>query len=134
MFAVAAKPAASTGVTTAGNAYGVNDGAVEMFIGSRAVGEKAGIKPTARILAGAAVGVEPRVMGIGPAFAIPRALERARLTLDDIDVIEINGPFAAQVLGCLKLMNVAFDDPTVIPAAGRSPSVIHSGLPVPAWR
>lgn len=84
-----------------------------MFIGNRAVGERAGVKPMTRILAGAAVGVEPQVMGIGPAYAIPKALERAGLTLADIDIIEIHEAFAAQVLGCLKLMKVAFDDPRV---------------------
>jgi len=106
------------GVTTAGNASGVNDGAVALFVGSRAIGEQAGIKPMARILAGAAAGVEPRVMGIGPAYAIPKALARAGLTLDDMDVIEINEAFSAQMLGCLKLMNVAFDDPRVNPNGG----------------
>lgn len=106
------------GVTTAGNSSGINDGAVAMFIGNKAVGQKAGIKPSARILASAAVGVEPRVMGIGPACAIPKALERAGLTLNDIDVIEINEAFSAQVLGCLKLMNIAFDDPRVNPNGG----------------
>lgn len=106
------------GVTTAGNASGVNDGAVAMFVGNRAVGEKAGIQPMARILAGAAAGVEPRVMGIGPAYAIPKALERAGLTLADMDVIEINEAFSAQVLGCLKLLNVAFDDSRVNPNGG----------------
>lgn len=106
------------GVTTAGNASGINDGAVAMFIGNRAVGEKAGVKPMARILAGAAVGVAPRVMGLGPAYAIPKALERAGLTLADMDIIEINEAFAAQVLGDLKLMNVAFDDPRVNPNGG----------------
>lgn len=106
------------GVTTAGNASGINDGAVAMFIGNREVGDKAGIKPMARILAGAAAGVEPRVMGIGPAYAIPKALARAGLTLKDMDVIEINEAFSAQVLGCLKLMDVAFDDPRVNPNGG----------------
>ncbi|WP_019143081.1 3-oxoadipyl-CoA thiolase [Noviherbaspirillum massiliense] len=106
------------GVVTAGSASGVNDGAVAMFVGSRAVGDKAGVKPMARILAGAAVGVEPRVMGVGPAYAIPKALERAGLTLADMDVIEINEAFSAQVLGCLKLMGVAFDDARVNPNGG----------------
>lgn len=106
------------GVTTAGNASGINDGAVAMFIGNRTVGEKAGVRPMARILAGAAAGVEPRVMGIGPAYAIPKALERAGLTLADMDIIEINEAFSAQMLGCLKLMNVAFDDPRVNPNGG----------------
>jgi acetyl-CoA C-acetyltransferase len=106
------------GVVTAGNASGVNDGAAAMFVGNRAVGEKAGAKPTARILSGAACGVEPRVMGIGPAYAIPKALERAGLTLKDMDIIEINEAFATQVLGCLKLLDVAFDDPRVNPNGG----------------
>lgn len=106
------------GVTTAGNASGVNDGAVAMFIGNRAAGERAGVKPVARILAGAAAGVKPRVMGIGPAYAIPKALERAGLRLADMDIIEINEAFSAQMLGCLKLMNIAFDDPRVNPNGG----------------
>lgn len=106
------------GVTTAGNASGVNDGAVAMFVGNKAVGEKAGIKPMVRILSGAAAGVEPRVMGIGPAYAIPKALERAGLTLKDMDVIEINEAFSVQVLGCLKLLGVAFDDQRVNPNGG----------------
>ncbi|MFK3740866.1 3-oxoadipyl-CoA thiolase [Massilia sp. TN1-12] len=106
------------GVTTAGNSSGLNDGAAALFIGSRAIGERAGARPMARILAGAAFGVEPRVMGLGPAYAIPKALERAGLTLADMDIIEINEAFAAQVLGCLKLLDVAFDDPRVNPNGG----------------
>jgi len=106
------------GVTTAGNASGVNDGAVALLIGNRAIGEKAGLKPMARILAGAAVGVDPRIMGVGPAYAIPKALARAGLKLADMDIIEINEAFAAQVLGCLKLMNVEFDDCRVNPNGG----------------
>lgn len=106
------------GVTTAGNASGVNDGAAAMFIGNKAVGDKVGAKPIARVLAGAASGVEPRIMGVGPAFAIPKALQRAGLTLADMDVIEINEAFAAQVLGCLKLMDIPFDDPRVNPNGG----------------
>ncbi len=106
------------GVTTAGNASGVNDGAVALLIGNKEIGEKAGLKPMARILAGAAVGVEPRIMGVGPAYAIPKALARAGLTLADMDIIEINEAFAAQVLGCLKLMNVDFDDRRVNPNGG----------------
>lgn len=106
------------GVTTAGNASGVNDGAVAMFIGNKAIGQQSGIKPMARIIAGAAVGVDPRVMGIGPALAIPKALARVGLSIDDMDIIEINEAFAAQVLGCLKLLNIAFDDPRVNPNGG----------------
>ena len=98
------------GVVTAGNASGLNDGAAALLIGNAAVGERAGAKPMARILAGAAAGVEPRIMGVGPAYAIPKALERAGLTLADMDIIEINEAFASQVLGCLKLMDLAPDD------------------------
>ncbi|MEX3960447.1 3-oxoadipyl-CoA thiolase [Trinickia sp. EG282A] len=114
----ALRPLYAGGVTTAGNAAGVNDGAVALLVGSRAIGDAAGVKPIARILAGAAAGVDPRVMGIGPVYAIPKALERAGLALADMDVIEINEAFAAQVLGCLKLLDVAFDDPRVNPNGG----------------
>lgn len=112
------RPLYENGVTTAGNASGVNDGAAAMLVGSRAFGERNGLKPMARILAGAASGVDPRVMGIGPAHAIPKALARAGLSLNDMDIIEINEAFSSQVLGCLKLLNVAFDDPRVNPNGG----------------
>ena len=112
------KPLFAGGVVTAGNTSGVNDGAVALLIGSATVGERAGAAPMARILAGAAAGVEPRIMGVGPAYAIPKALARAGLTLADMDVIEINEAFAPQVLGCLKLLGVAFDDPRVNPNGG----------------
>ncbi len=112
------KPLFEGGVVTAGNASGINDGAAALLVGSRRAGEQAGAKPIARILAGAAAGVAPRVMGIGPAYAIPKALARAGLTLADMDIIEINEAFSAQVLGCLKLMNVAYDDPRVNPNGG----------------
>ncbi len=112
------RPLSADGVTTAGNASGINDGAATLLVGSRALGERLGIKPLARVLAGAAVGVAPRVMGIGPALAIPKALQRAGLSLDQMDVIEINEAFAAQVLGCLKLLELPFDDARVNPNGG----------------
>jgi acetyl-CoA C-acetyltransferase len=112
------KPLFEGGVVTAGNASGVNDGAAALLIGSRKWGEKHGRKPIARIRAAASAGVEPRIMGVGPAYAIPRALERAGLQLEDMDIIEINEAFASQVLGCLKLMNVDFKDPRVNPNGG----------------
>src|SRR5678816_515851 len=80
--------------------------------------DRRGKKPIARILAAASAGVEPRIMGVGPAYAIPRALERAGLDLKKMDIIEINEAFASQVLGCLKLMNVDFKDPRVNPNGG----------------
>ena len=106
------------GVTTAGNASGVNDGAVAMIIASQAAGQKAGAKPIARVIASAAMGVPPRIMGIGPVAASKKALARAGLTIKDMDVIEINEAFAAQVLACLKGLEVAFDDNRVNPNGG----------------
>jgi acetyl-CoA C-acetyltransferase len=106
------------GVTTAGNASGVNDGAVALVLGSRAAGEKAGAKPMARIIATAAMGVRPDIMGYGPVPASQKALARAGLTIKDMDIIEINEAFAAQVLGCLKGLGVSFDDTRVNPNGG----------------
>jgi acetyl-CoA C-acetyltransferase len=112
------KPLFEGGVVTAGNASGVNDGAAALLIGSRSWGERHGKKPIARIRSAASAGVEPRIMGVGPAYAIPRALERANLKLSEMDIIEINEAFASQVLGCLKLMNVELKDPRVNPNGG----------------
>lgn len=103
------------GVVTAGNASGINDGASALIIGNERVGEVAAVKPRGRILAGAIAGVEPRVMGLGPVPASQKALARAGLTLADMDVIEFNEAFAAQVLGCLKMLDLGFDDPRVNP-------------------
>ena len=114
----ALKPLFAGGVVTAGNASGINDGAAALLIGNAAIGERAGAKPLARILAGAVAGVEPRIMGVGPAYAIPKALARAGLAIDDMDIIEINEAFATQMLGCLKLMKVAYDDARVNPNGG----------------
>jgi acetyl-CoA C-acetyltransferase len=112
------KPLFEGGVVTAGNASGVNDGAAALVIASRKWGEKKGRKPIARIVSAASAGVEPRIMGVGPAYAIPLALERAGMKLKDMDVIEINEAFASQVLGCLRLMEVDFKDPRVNPNGG----------------
>jgi acetyl-CoA C-acetyltransferase len=112
------RPLFEGGVVTAGNASGINDGAAALLVGSLWAGERAGKKPLARILASGAAGVEPRVMGIGPVRAIPKALARAGLSLADMDVIEINEAFASQVLACLKLLEVPFDDGRVNPNGG----------------
>ena len=106
------------GVVTAGNASGINDGAAALFVGSKAAGDRAGAKPVAKILSAASAAVAPRIMGVGPAYAIPKALERAGLTLKDMDIIEINEAFAPQVLGCLHLMKVDFNDSRVNPNGG----------------
>ena len=90
------------GVTTAGNASGINDGAVALMVASRDAGDKAGAKPIARVISSGVAGVAPRTMGFGPVPAAKKALERAGLELKDMDVIEINEAFAAQVLACVK--------------------------------
>lgn len=106
------------GVVTAGNASGINDGASAMIIGSKQVGEKAGVKPRGRIIAGAIAGVPPRVMGLGPVPASQKALARAGLTLADMDVLEFNEAFAVQALGCMQKLGIAFDDPRINPNGG----------------
>ncbi|QVR66541.1 3-oxoadipyl-CoA thiolase [Acinetobacter sp. BHS4] len=112
------KPLFEGGVVTAGNASGINDGAAALLIGSEAAGQKYGLKPMAKILSAAAAGIEPRIMGAGPIEAIKKAVTRASLTLDDMDIIEINEAFASQVLSCLKGLNVDFNDPRVNPNGG----------------
>ena len=112
------RPLFEGGVVTAGNASGINDGAAALVIGNRAIGDQYGVRPRVRIIAGAIAGVEPRVMGLGPVFAGRKALARAGLTLADMDVIEINEAFATQVLGCLKMLDIAFDDSRVNPNGG----------------
>ena len=112
------RPLFDGGVVTAGNASGINDGAAAILVGSRSVGEAKGIRPRGRVLSGAASGVEPRIMGVGPVLAIHKALERANLTLAQMDVIEINEAFAPQVLSCLKLLEIDFADSRVNPNGG----------------
>lgn len=112
------KPLQKDGVVTAGNASGINDGAAILLIGSAAIEDTLKVKPIAKILASGVVGVEPRVMGIGPIEAINIALMRANLTMEDMDIIEINEAFASQVLACLKGLNISFDDKRVNPNGG----------------
>ncbi|MGI9229119.1 MAG: 3-oxoadipyl-CoA thiolase [Gammaproteobacteria bacterium] len=106
------------GVVTAGNASGINDGAAGLLLGSDAIGDKLGLRPRGRLVAGAIAGVQPRVMGLGPVPACHKALQRAGLALSDMDVIEINEAFATQVLGCLKLLQLEFGDARVNPNGG----------------
>jgi acetyl-CoA C-acetyltransferase len=112
------KPLWPQGVTTAGNASGINDGAAALLVASRDAGDKAGVKPMARVIASAVAGVPPRIMGFGPVPAARKALDRAGLELKDMDVIEINEAFAAQVLACLKGLGLAFADARVNPNGG----------------
>ncbi|WP_440453193.1 3-oxoadipyl-CoA thiolase [Psychrobacter sp. ASPA161_9] len=112
------KPLNENGVVTAGNASGINDGAAALIIGSKQAEEKLGFKPIAKILSSGAMGVEPNIMGVGPVEAIKLALKRANLSLDDMSIIEINEAFASQVLGCLKGLDIDFDDKRVNPNGG----------------
>lgn len=107
----ALKPAfKEDGSVTAGNSSGLNDGAAALLISSDFAVRQSNLKPIARILSSAVVGVEPRIMGIGPVGASQRALKKAGLMLDEIDVIEINEAFAAQVLACTRALGLSADD------------------------
>ena len=103
---------------TAGNASGVNDGAAAILMASEAGVKAHGLTPMARVVAMQAAGVEPRIMGIGPVPATRKVLERTGLTIDQMDVIELNEAFAAQGLATLRELGVADDDPRVNPLGG----------------
>lgn len=108
------KPAfKAEGTVTAGNASGLNDGAAVTFIASGAAVQQYNLKPIARIVSSAVVGVEPRIMGIGPVPAAEKALAKAGLTLADMDIIELNEAFAAQSLACTRALGLADDDARV---------------------
>jgi 3-oxo-5,6-didehydrosuberyl-CoA/3-oxoadipyl-CoA thiolase len=106
------------GSVTAGNSSGLNDGACALLVASESGLREAGLEPRARVVATAAAGVEPRTMGLGPVPATRKALERAHLTLDQMDVIEINEAFAAQVLACTRELGLADSDPRINPNGG----------------
>ena len=106
------------GTVTAGNASGLNDGAAAMLLASEDAVKKYNLKPTAKIVSSAVVGVEPRIMGIGPVKASEKALAKAGLTLDDMDIIELNEAFSAQSLACIREMGLKDDDVRVNPNGG----------------
>ncbi|OUE37049.1 3-oxoadipyl-CoA thiolase [Billgrantia desiderata SP1] len=106
------------GSVTAGNASGVNDGAAAMLVASRQAVEKHGLTPMAKILGMATAGVEPRIMGIGPVPAVRKLLARTGVSLDEIDVIELNEAFAAQALAGMRELGIADGDPRVNPNGG----------------
>lgn len=106
------------GSVTAGNSSGLNDGAVALLVASEQAVKDHNFKPMARIVSAAVAGVEPRIMGIGPVYASQKALARAGLTFDDMDIIEINEAFAAQALACTREMGIADDDPRINPNGG----------------
>ncbi|NOQ72627.1 MAG: acetyl-CoA C-acyltransferase [Crocinitomix sp.] len=106
------------GSVTAGNASGLNDGAVALLIAGESAVKRNNFKPMARIVSAAVAGVEPRIMGIGPVYASEKALKRAGLTLADMDIIEINEAFSAQVLACTRKFGIADNDPRINPNGG----------------
>lgn len=106
------------GTVTAGNASGLNDGAAAILLASEKAIQQNQLKPLARIVSSGVSGVEPSIMGIGPVPATAIALKRAGLRLDDMDLIELNEAFAAQVLSCLKEWNMEWNDPRLNPNGG----------------
>ncbi len=106
------------GSVTAGNSSGLNDGACATIIASEEAVKKYGLKPLARIVSSSVVGVEPRIMGIGPVEATKKALEKANLTLDQIDIIELNEAFAAQSIACIRELGLQDNDPRINPNGG----------------
>jgi len=106
------------GTVTAGNSSGLNDGAAALYVASEDAVKKYNIKPLVRIVASSVIGVEPRIMGMGPVEATRNVLKKAGLSLHDIDVIELNEAFAAQSIACLRELGLPDDDPRVNPNGG----------------
>jgi len=106
------------GTITAGNASGINDGACALLLASEASAKAQGLEPLARVVGWAVAGVEPRIMGIGPAPASQKVLEQCELTIEQMDVIELNEAFAAQGLATLRQLGVADDADHVNPNGG----------------
>ena len=113
-----ATPFRKDGCITAGNAAGINDGAACLIIANEQAIKKYNLKPIVRIVAGTTVGVEPRIMGIGPFSATDKVLKMSQWEKDDLDVIEINEAFASQGLASLRLLGINDDDPRVNPNGG----------------
>ena len=112
------KAASEGGTVTAGNASGLNDGAAALIIASKKGVEDYNLNPLARVVSSAVSGVEPRIMGIGPVFASHKALKKAGLSMEDMDIIEINEAFAAQVLACVKEWKLDPNDTRLNPNGG----------------
>ncbi len=113
------KPAfRNDGTVTAGNSSGLNDGACVLLLCDSAILDQFRLKPLVRIVAASVVGVEPRIMGIGPVPATRQVLRKTGLTLDQMDIIEINEAFAAQVLACTRQLGLDDNDPRINPNGG----------------
>ena len=106
------------GTVTAGNASGLNDGAAALLLASDEGLKQHNLTPKVRIVGGAVAGVEPRIMGIGPVAATQKLLQRTGLKLDQMDVLELNEAFAAQVLACTRALGIADNDPRINPNGG----------------
>ena len=119
-----ATPFRANGTVTAGNASGVNDGACALLLASESAAERHGLTPRARVVAAATAGVEPRIMGMGPVPAARRVLERTRLKLDALEVIELNEAFASQALAVLRELGLA-DDAAHVNANGGAIALGH---------
>lgn len=111
-------PFRDNGSVTAGNASGVNDGSAAVFVASAAAVKRFGLEPIARVHGMATAGVEPRIMGVGPVPATRKLLDKLGMTLEQMDVIELNEAFAAQVLACVRELGIADDDPRLNPNGG----------------
>lgn len=113
------KPAfRKNGSVTAGNSSGINDGAAALLLASENTIKKYNLKPLARVVTGTVVGVEPRIMGLGPVDAVNKLLTKTKLQLKDIDIIELNEAFAAQSLGCIRQWKLEDNDPRINPNGG----------------
>ncbi len=106
------------GSVTAGNSSGLNDGAASLFLASELAVKKYNLHPKVRIVSSAVIGVEPRIMGIGPVQATKKALDKAGLSLKQIDIIELNEAFAAQSLACIRELGLEDNDPRINPNGG----------------
>ena len=111
-------PFRAGGSVTAGNASGINDGAAALLIASMSAVTRHQLTPQARIVGSAVAGVPPRIMGTGPVFATQKLLQRVHLSLDQMDVIELNEAFAVQSLACTRQLGLADDDPRINPLGG----------------
>jgi 3-oxoadipyl-CoA thiolase len=110
------------GTVTAGNASGLNDGASALLVASAAAADRAGVRPMARVVATAVAGVDPHRMGIGPVPATRKALDRAGLSVADIDLVELNEAFAAQAVACIRELEI---DPEIVNVSGGAVAVGH---------
>jgi acetyl-CoA acetyltransferase family protein len=107
---------------TAGNSSGINDGAAALLVTSEARARELGLRPMARMLASAVAGVDPATMGLGPIPASRRALERAGLSVDDLDLVELNEAFAAQAIPCMRELGL---DPEKVNVNGGAIAIGH---------